>query len=139
MCPSISRSLHFPGQVCITTCVSNGPTTFSSNNNYWLQHLLPCQDSVSSQIVSKTLILKNNNHFLLLKFSVSFGKFTKKNNYLKCFKNITFFFYKIQFFNFFLKKPQKLTVHWYVKKKPQSFWRPRSGQNYFFCILCNIF
>ena len=30
MCPSISRSLPFPGHVCLTTFVSDGPTIFVS-------------------------------------------------------------------------------------------------------------
>ena len=48
LCPSNSRSLPFPGQVCMTTFVSNGPTIFFSNNNYLLRHSLSCQDSVHS-------------------------------------------------------------------------------------------
>ena len=45
-CPSISWSLPFPGQVCMTRFVSNGSKNFSSNNNYWPRHSLSCQDSV---------------------------------------------------------------------------------------------
>ena len=43
LCPSICRSLPFPGQVCMTTFVFNGPCFFCSNNNYWPKHLLSCQ------------------------------------------------------------------------------------------------
>ena len=46
LCTSNSRLLPLPGQVCIARFVSKGPTIFFSNNDYWPQHSLSCQDSV---------------------------------------------------------------------------------------------